>query len=76
MKSLGVSEEGCYIILVAPRVEPKQGIFLLELTNSNYNASFSLASMAAMSGRFLQIVAQDDIVPTERATVWRMSVAF
>jgi hypothetical protein len=69
-------EDGCYIKLRNPQHQPENGFFHLVLDHPNYNALFSLASMAAMSERPLTIVTQDAIVPTEEAEVKMLSINF
>lgn len=67
---------GLNIRLMGIRETPKDGYFKLLLTHPNYNALFSMASMAAMSRRPLWIRTVKDIVPTESAEVSYMVLDF
>lgn len=69
VERLFVHRTGLYVRLAGIKLKPKDEYFNLPLTHPNYNALFSLASMAAMSGRVLWIRTAKAIIPTEVAEV-------
>jgi len=71
-----VHRNGLYIRLAGIKVKPKDEYFYLLLTHPNYNALFSLASMAAMGGRVLWVRTVKDITPTEYGEVEYMVLDF
>jgi hypothetical protein len=66
---LSASAGRTVIRLTDPQHMPKDGNFKLRLDHPNYNALFSLACMAAMSGKYISIGTEEDIVPDEEADV-------
>ena len=76
VERLFVHRDGLSIRLAGTKLKPKHEYFNLPLTHPNYNALFSLASMAAMSERVLRIRTVEDITPTEYAEVEHMVLDF
>jgi len=76
VERLFVHSTGLYVRLADIKEKPRDEYFHLLLTHPNYNALFSLASMAAMSNRPLWIRTVEDIVPTEYGKVEYFVVDF
>lgn len=65
VKRLYVYQDKFYLRLHGISEKPKEEYFVLPLSHPNYNALFSMASMATMSRRPLQIGTVKDISPNE-----------
>jgi hypothetical protein len=64
-----VDDEGAFIKLEKPDVEPKDGYFRLNQSDANYHAMYSLALAAAINRYVLQIRTKGDISPFRHAEV-------
>jgi len=69
------NEGTCHFVLTDPN-KPKDGWFVVPLTNPNYNSIYSLVMVAAVNRYDLNVVTRKDIVNTELAEVAHVYVGW